>query len=69
MGDEDIVSYLTEISRRLEALANVLSVSATLSSMSSVNEPHHIKWILDCIIRDELIATASQIAEDLKGEE
>ncbi|MDE5583644.1 MAG: hypothetical protein K2J08_08060 [Ruminococcus sp.] len=65
MNDE-IRDYLIDIARRLEALANILSVSATLSSISSVNEPCHIKFMIDSIIRDELIATSGQIIDDIK---
>lgn len=65
MKDSEFHDYLVEIAERLEVLSNILSCSASISSMSSVNEPYKIKFMLDSIIRNELIAMSSAIIDDI----
>ena len=65
MNDSEIRDYLIDIAERLEALSNILSVSATLSSMSRVNEPYKIKHMLDSMVCDELYAIFSTIIDDI----
>lgn len=65
MEDSEIYDYMVDVAERLESLSNVLSCSASLSSMSRINEPYKIKFMLDSIICDELLAISGKIIDDI----
>lgn len=65
MTDSEFYIYMVDVAERLEVLANFLSCSVQLSSMARYNEPYKIKFMIDSIIRDELLAMSGGIIDDI----
>lgn len=66
MDKSEFYDYMVDVAERLEVLSVILSKSVELASKSRVNQPVKVKYMIDSIISDELIAMAGCIIDDIK---
>lgn len=66
MDKSEFYAYMVDVAERLEVLSAILSKSVELASKSRINQPVKIKYMIDSIISDELLAMSDCIIDDIK---
>lgn len=65
MNESKFRDYMVDVAERLEVLSVFLSKSVELASKSRINQPVKIKYMIDSIISDELLAMSDCIIDEI----